>query len=159
MRRGIRPGLVDVSLDAYGYTGPWAGRRGFDSLVQMSSGIAAAGLVAGTGDRPTPLPVQALDQATGYLIASAVLAGMTARVRGGGGTRAKLSLARTAVELDHARGLGVDAPAAAREYPRSTLSTPWGAAELLPAPLSIGGVPLSWSLPPRNLGADDPLWT
>jgi crotonobetainyl-CoA:carnitine CoA-transferase CaiB-like acyl-CoA transferase len=158
VRRSIRPGLVDVSLDAYGHTGPWAGRRGFDSLVQMSSGIAAAGLVAGIADRPTPLPVQALDQATGYLMAAAVLAGLTAHVRDGLGTRAKLSLARTAVELAHARGFGVDAPAPAREYPRSTLSTPWGAAELLPSPLSIGGVPLSWTLPPRNLGSDDPLW-
>ena len=159
VRRSIRPGLVDVSLDAYGHTGPWAGRRGFDSLVQMSSGIAAAGLVAGTTHRPTPLPVQALDQATGYLIAAAVLAGLTARVRDGIGTRAKLSLARTAVELDHARGLAVDAPAPARDHPRSTLSTPWGAAELLPSPLSVGGHPLAWALPPRNLGADDPLWS
>ena len=159
VRRGIRPGLVDVSLDAYGHTGPWSGRRGFDSLVQMSSGIAAAGLVAGIADRPTPLPVQALDQATGYLTAAAVLSGLTARVRDGVGTRAKLSLARTAVELDRARGLAVDAPAPAHDYPRSTLSTPWGAAELLPAPLSIGGGPLSWTLPPRALGADDPLWS
>ena len=43
VRDDVRPGLIDVSLDAYGWTGPWAGRRGFDSLVQMSSGIADAG--------------------------------------------------------------------------------------------------------------------
>jgi hypothetical protein len=158
VRRSIRPGLIDVSLDAYGHTGPWASRRGFDSLVQMSSGIAAAGLYAGTADRPTPLPVQALDQATGYLTAAAVLTGLAARVRDGAGTRSRLSLARTAVELENARGLEVDAAAPAPAYPRATVSTPWGAAELLPAPLSIGGVPLSWTLPPRNLGADDPLW-
>src|SRR5450830_365840 len=42
-RQAWRPGLVDVSLDAYGFTGPWAGRRGFDSLVQMSIGVADAG--------------------------------------------------------------------------------------------------------------------
>jgi crotonobetainyl-CoA:carnitine CoA-transferase CaiB-like acyl-CoA transferase len=39
-RCALSPGLIDVSLDAYGWTGPWAARRGFDSLVQMSSGIA-----------------------------------------------------------------------------------------------------------------------
>jgi crotonobetainyl-CoA:carnitine CoA-transferase CaiB-like acyl-CoA transferase len=43
-RHKIRPGLIDVTLDAYGWTGPWKGRRGFDSLVQMSSGIADGGM-------------------------------------------------------------------------------------------------------------------
>ena len=158
VRRGIRPGLVDVSLDAYGITGPWANRRGFDSLVQMSSGIAAAGLLDGSADRPTPLPVQALDQATGYLLAAASLAGLAARLRDGVGSRSRLSLARTAVELEAARGLEVDAAAPARDYPRTPLATPWGAAELLPAPLSIDGAPLEWVLPPRPLGADEARW-
>ena len=36
------PQLVHVSLSAWGTAGPWAGRRGFDSLVQVASGIAAA---------------------------------------------------------------------------------------------------------------------
>ena len=63
--------MIDVSLDAYGWTGPWARRRGFDSLVQMSSGIAAAGMAAAGAEAPVPLPVQALDHATGYLLATA----------------------------------------------------------------------------------------
>ncbi|MEO6114754.1 MAG: CoA transferase, partial [Pseudolysinimonas sp.] len=117
------------------------------------------GLDAGTADKPTPLPVQALDQATGYLTAAAVLAGLTDRVRDKAGSRSRLSLARTAVELEAARGLEVDAATPAPDYPRSPVSTPWGAAELLPAPLSIGGVPPTWTLPPRDLGTDDPLWT
>jgi crotonobetainyl-CoA:carnitine CoA-transferase CaiB-like acyl-CoA transferase len=66
-RRALNPALIDVSLDAYGWTGPWQGRRGFDSLVQMSAGIAEAGMRLTGRDRPTPLPVQALDQATGYI--------------------------------------------------------------------------------------------
>jgi hypothetical protein len=158
VRRGIRPGRIDVSLDAYGHTGPWANRRGFDSLVQMSSGIAAAGLIAGTSEKPTPLPVQALDHATGYLTAAAVLAGLTGRTREGLGIRSRLSLARTAVELAAARGLEVDAAAPAPAYPRIPVATPWGAAGLLPAPLSIGGAPLGWSLPPRPLGSDEAQW-
>jgi CoA transferase family III len=158
VRSGIRPGLIDVSLDAYGHTGPWAHRRGFDSLVQMSSGIAAAGLRMGTADRPTPLPVQALDQATGYLMAAAVLTGLAARARDGSGTRSRLSLARTAVELEAVRGFQADAAAPAPDYPRTPVSTPWGAAELLLAPLRVGGHPLSWALSPRPLGSDDPLW-
>jgi crotonobetainyl-CoA:carnitine CoA-transferase CaiB-like acyl-CoA transferase len=158
VRRRIRPGLVDVSLDAYGHTGPWAGRRGFDSLVQMSSGIAGAGLDTGIADRPTPLPVQALDHATGYLTAAAVLVGLADRVSDGIGTRSRLSLARTAVELERARGLEVDAGAPAPAWRTTPLDTPWGAAEVLPSPLTVGGHPLAWSLPPRPLGSDDPLW-
>ncbi len=55
-RAATCPGVVDVSLDAYGWSGPWRGRRGFDSLVQMSSGIADAGMRRFGRDRPTPLP-------------------------------------------------------------------------------------------------------
>jgi crotonobetainyl-CoA:carnitine CoA-transferase CaiB-like acyl-CoA transferase len=56
-RRMLRPGLVDVSLSAYGWSGPWALRRGFDSLVQMSSGIAHEGARTVGSPRPRPLPV------------------------------------------------------------------------------------------------------
>ena len=35
----ISPGIVYVSLSAYGHAGPWAERRGFDSLVQTSTGF------------------------------------------------------------------------------------------------------------------------
>ena len=69
--RRLSPGLVDVRLDAWGWSGPWAGRRGFDSLVQMASGINEAGMRAAGRDAPLPLPVQALDHATGYLAAGA----------------------------------------------------------------------------------------
>ena len=159
VRAAARPGLVDVSLDAYGHSGPWAARRGFDSLVQMSSGIADAGMRAAAADRPTPLPVQALDHGTGYLVAAAVLAGLRDRVTDGVGTRARLSLARTALELEAARGL----PRAARfaaPLPQShdSVATPWGVATVLPAPLEVAGVRIGWERPPRALGTDAPSW-
>lgn len=72
-RQRLSPGLSDISLCAYGWTGPWRDRRGFDSLVQMSSGIADQGMRRAKADRPVPLPVQALDHATGYLMAAAAL--------------------------------------------------------------------------------------
>ena len=37
-----RPGIVMVSLSAYGESGPWAGKRGFDSLVQSATGFNIA---------------------------------------------------------------------------------------------------------------------
>jgi crotonobetainyl-CoA:carnitine CoA-transferase CaiB-like acyl-CoA transferase len=68
----LNPALTVASLDAYGWEGPWRDRRGFDSLVQMSAGIAAAGAAATGAGHPVPLPVQALDHGCGYLTAAAV---------------------------------------------------------------------------------------
>lgn len=92
----VRPGIVVVSLSAYGHTGPWRQRRGFDSLVQMATGIAA-------GDPPVPLPAQALDHGTGWLAAHGA---MTALARGGS-WHVRVSLARTA---EHLHDLGQGAP-------------------------------------------------
>ncbi len=135
VRRRVRPGLIDVSLDAYGHTGPWATRRGFDSLVQMSTGIAGSGLRQGTAEKPTPLPVQALDHGTGYLMAAAVLTGLARRATGSHGMRARLSLARTAAELEKARRLPSQPVGAAASHSRVPLDTAWGSASLPPAPL------------------------
>src|SRR5215471_5530762 len=95
-RRALRPGLIDVALNAYGWSGPWRTRRGFDSLVQMSAGIAEEGMKTLGKDQPTPLPVQANDHATGYLMAAAALRALTERARTGRGFEARASLARTA---------------------------------------------------------------
>ena len=94
--RSINPGLVTARLDAYGWCGPWAGRRGFDSLVQMSCGIAAAGGLAAGVDRPVPLPAQALDHGTGYLLAAAVARALDVRLRTGAGADITASLLGTA---------------------------------------------------------------
>ncbi len=146
--RAINPGIVDVAIDAYGWTGPWRNRRGFDSLVQMSSGIA-------WGDPPSPLPVQALDHATGYLAAAAALEGLRRRRETGQGSTARLSLARTALELPAFHGV---TPAPRVEPVETPLETPWGPAALLASPLTVNGAPLAWSKPPRPLGTDKPVF-
>lgn len=148
--RAINPGIVDVAIDAYGWSGPWRNRRGFDSLVQMSSGIAL-----GPDGVPSPLPVQALDHATGYLAAAAALEGLRRRRESGRGSTARLSLARTARELP----LGGDPAGAASALPTHSLQTPWGGAALLDSPLTVDGQPLRWSRMPRALGTDKPVWT
>jgi crotonobetainyl-CoA:carnitine CoA-transferase CaiB-like acyl-CoA transferase len=159
VRRTTRPGLVDVSLDAYGFTGPWAGRRGFDSLVQMSAGIADAGMRAAAAARPVPLPVQALDQATGYLMAAAVLAGLRDRLARGTGSQARLSLARTAALLEDARGLPRAGRFAVDESDDGELlQSEWGPVRVLPPPLEVPGVRIAWERSPRAFGADNPTW-
>ena len=80
----IRPGIVTVSLSAYGHAGPWASRRGFDSLVQNASGINHAEAEAvGITTGPKELPAQALDHATGYLMALGAMMALVMIARSG----------------------------------------------------------------------------
>ncbi|WP_194521750.1 CoA transferase [Cellulosimicrobium sp. JZ28] len=98
-------GAVHARVSAWGDDGPWAPRRGFDSIVQAASGIA---LVEGTRDgtvgdastaAPGALPAQALDHATGYLLAAAVVDALVDRAADGRGRDVDGALARTAHAL------------------------------------------------------------
>ncbi len=159
----LRPGLVVASLSAYGAAGPWAERRGFDSLVQMSAGIAAEGAAAAGADRPVPLPCQLLDHATGYLLALGALRALQRQRREGGSWNVTLSLARTALWLD---GLGRDQEGFARPQPdladgdRWCLVSPtsWGDVRHLGPPGAIGKLRPCWRRPPSRPGADPPAW-
>jgi crotonobetainyl-CoA:carnitine CoA-transferase CaiB-like acyl-CoA transferase len=91
----IRPGLIYVSLCAYGHDGPWAGRRGFDSLVQTASGLNVAEAEAFGTDKPRELPAQVLDHATGFLLAFAAMTALLRRAEQGGSWHVRLSLAQT----------------------------------------------------------------
>ena len=159
-RRLLNPGLIDVCLNAYGWSGPWQNRRGFDSLVQMSSGIAEAGRRGTGADKPTPLPVQALDHATGYLMAASAIRLLAQRLNDGAGGSARLSLARTARLLIE-QGPGTDEvlrPEDAQDQNVLVEQTPWGPAHRLHAPLSITGTPLQWTLPATELGSHPAQW-
>ncbi|MBV9734811.1 MAG: CoA transferase [Acidisphaera sp.] len=99
----LRPGIVHVSLSAYGEVGPWRGRRGFDSLVQTASGFNDAEARAAGQAAPRPLPAQALDHASGQLMAFGAMAALHRRAVEGGSWRVAVSLAATGRWL---RGLG-----------------------------------------------------
>lgn len=160
-RRSLSPGLVDVCLDAYGWSGPWALRRGFDSLVQMSAGIADAGMRWRKADKPVPLPVQALDHATGYLMAAVAIRGVTRRMVQGNGTEARLSLARTAKMLIDAGTGDVADPLAAEtaaDLSPEIEATDWGQAQRLNSPITIDGTPMRWEFPACKLGSSEAHW-
>ncbi|CAO3439680.1 CoA transferase [Azospirillum endophyticum] len=160
-RQRLRPGLIDVSLDAYGWTGPWRNRRGFDSLVQMSGGIAAEGMHRHGGDRPSPLPVQALDHAAGYLLATAAMRGLTRRLVDGRGSSWRTSLARVGtllVELPSLAG-GPPLPAAdAGDFTSDPEDTAWGPALRLKPPVTVEGSQIRWERPAGPLGTDEARW-
>ncbi|MFI9050758.1 CoA transferase [Streptomyces sp. NPDC053427] len=180
-----RPGLVVARVSAWGGDGPWGDRRGFDSLVQVATGIAAieadagpasegstaSGGGAGRGGIPGALPAQALDHGTGYLLAAAVLRKLTERSRTGGSGVATLALARTARWLVHGLGgAGRDdgrragaptGPAApdhdVERYLRDT-DSPVGRLRYALPPVRFDGGPLTWATPPGRCGQDAPVW-
>jgi hypothetical protein len=160
-RRRLRPGLVDVCLNAYGWSGPWRNRRGFDSLVQMSSGIAATGMRRLGKDHPTPLPVQALDHAAGYLMAAAVTRGLTHRLSSGRGFEARTSLARMAALLIGNPGATLDTEftsAGDNDWSEELELTAFGAAQRLRPPVQVAGAPMLWDRPAAALGSSAACW-
>lgn len=160
LRASLNPAAVEVTLDAYGWTGPWRTRRGFDSLVQMSCGIAEAGMRGLAKETPTPLPVQALDHATGYLMAAAALNALAHQQTHGETLRARLSLARTAALL-MAHPAADDAPFApenAADLDPRTEATFWGPARRLKAPLAVGDADFWPAVPAAPLGTAPAAW-
>jgi CoA-transferase family III len=152
------PGLVVVVLDAWGHTGPWAGRRGFDSVVQGPTGIAHDETVDGV--QPGALPCQLLDHGTGYLAAAAALDGVRRQEQEGGTHVRRLSLARTAAWLT-ARP-SVERPETAADDD----VTPWlqvidHAEHLVSAvrpPGELDDRPLVWPARSTTYGSDAPVW-
>ncbi|MEI5132571.1 CoA transferase [Streptomyces libani] len=177
-----RPGLVVARLSAWGEDGPWGGRRGFDSLVQVATGIAAVEAEAGSASEdskesrggvkrsgtPGALPAQALDHGTGYLMAAAVLRALTEQSRTGGSTLATFSLARTARWLTHGLAghdgpltTGTETPGDALYDPADHLretDSPAGRLRHALPPVSFAGAPATWTTPPGLCGTDAPVW-
>ncbi|HET7341722.1 MAG TPA: CoA transferase [Methylomirabilota bacterium] len=158
----LRPGLVYVTLNAYGHTGPWQARRGFDSLVQSVSGIAwESGRAFGLAG-PRHLPCQALDHATGYLAAVGAMRALARRAVEGGSWMVRLSLAQTGRWID---GLGrVDGTRLADPTVddvadlMATCESPFGRLRhVAPAP-GLAQTPGRWERPPTRLGSDPPVW-
>lgn len=160
------PGIVVAQLSAWGAYGPWADRRGFDSLVQVATGIAA---VEGAADEPGALPAQALDHGTGYLLAAAVLRSLTEQAGGEGGARCvRLALARTAGWLlaesggregDVAEGGGTEGDVACG--PGAWLGeadSALGRLRYALPPVAFAGGPVNWERPPGRWGTDAPEW-
>lgn len=99
----LRPGIVYVTLCAYGHEGPWSGRRGFDSLTQNANGINHAEAQAAGAKAPKPLPCQALDHVAGYVMAFGAMTALMRRATEGGSWHVRVSLAQAGHWV---RGLG-----------------------------------------------------
>ncbi|KEQ08291.1 hypothetical protein GV67_00160 [Pseudorhizobium pelagicum] len=158
----VRPDLVSVSLSAFSRGGPWAGRRGYDSLVQSTMGMASSS----PDDTPGLLPCQPLDYITGYLAAFAALVGLIRRHQEGGRWHASLSLSATAAWMWRMRdelGDNLDPPAANPQTAdvlafSDVYETDFGSVTALRPPLRMNRVGTEWSRVPVPLGRDPARW-
>jgi crotonobetainyl-CoA:carnitine CoA-transferase CaiB-like acyl-CoA transferase len=158
----LRPGIVCVTLSAYGHEGPWASRRGFDSLVQTVSGIAHEGGREAGIDGPRPLPAQALDHASGYLAAFGAMMALARRAREGGSWLVRVSLAQTGRWIDAlGRVDGAPAPEQRLEDVEDLLLTtdsPFGRLRHVRPAARLSETPARWTRPSMPLGSDPPTW-
>jgi crotonobetainyl-CoA:carnitine CoA-transferase CaiB-like acyl-CoA transferase len=159
----INPGIVYVTLSAYGHAGPWAERRGFDSLVQTTTGFNhAEGQAAGV-DGPKELPAQILDHATGYLMAFGAMMARARQSREGGSWHVRVSLAQTGQWLWN---LGRATDGLKTEDLKGDAVRPF--LEVMPSgfgPLSsvshsarLSKTPAFWARPAMPLGSHPPQW-
>jgi crotonobetainyl-CoA:carnitine CoA-transferase CaiB-like acyl-CoA transferase len=164
----LRPGIVYVSLCAFGHVGPWASRRGFDTVVQTVSGIShrQGQVFPGTTPGPRFYPASAVDYVTGHLMAFGALVALTRRVREGGSWLVRISLAQTARWLV---GRGQVPEAQLKEVPKeftpaelarwsTTTETPAGRLQHLAPVLRLSETPPRWARPSVPLGYHEPVW-
>ncbi|MBX9942989.1 MAG: CoA transferase [Reyranella sp.] len=156
----LRPGIVCVGLCAYGHDGPWAARRGFDSIVQNVTGLAAT---QGTLETPRNMPVQALDYIAGYLAALGAMVGLARRVERGGSWLVRVSLVQVAHWI---AGLGtVDAARGAVELADDELANlitesvgPFGRLNHLRPVVQLSETPAFYARPAEPLGSSPAFW-
>ncbi|ODU02075.1 MAG: hypothetical protein ABS81_18850 [Pseudonocardia sp. SCN 72-86] len=155
------PGLVVVTLSAWGEPGPWAGRRGFDSLVQAACGIGESERRdPDPASAPGALPAQVLDHATGYLGAAAALLALARQRREGGTPHVRLALAGTASWLQSLPRTAEPAPAGEVDGTPWTedVATPDGVLTLASPPGTVDGQGVRWPAPAPAYGAAPPSW-
>ncbi|CAN5137990.1 CoA transferase [soil metagenome] len=165
----LRPGLVYVSLSAFGHTGPWAARRGFDTVVQTVSGITARqGELFPDEKEPGPqfYPLSAIDYCTGYLMAAGAMEALARRAREGGSWLVRTSLAQVGKwlvdlgEVPEASLKGVPAEFTPAEHDSWSMvsQTPSGPLRHLKPVAQLSETPGHWARPSVPLGYHRPVW-
>ncbi|KAG4437969.1 hypothetical protein IFR05_006550 [Cadophora sp. M221] len=162
----INPSIVYANMSAYGNRGPWSGKRGFDSIVQTGSGMNISEAEHfGGGEQARPMPCQALDHASGYLLATGICAALYKRATKGGSYEVDVSLAGT---MKYLRSLGqfpgrtgfdcrVPSEREIEGYLETRMSG-FGELRALKHAAAVEGCMPGWDIMPKPLGSDEARW-
>jgi len=164
----LRPGIVYVSLCAFSHVGPWASRRGFDTVIQTVSGITSRQGDLFPGEEPGPqfYPVSAIDYLTGYMMAFGAMVALARRATEGGSWLVRISLAQTGrwlvsrgqVPEDEAKAAPKEFSAGELERWTITSDTPVGKLRHLGPTVKLSETPPHWARPTVPLGYHEPVW-
>ncbi|ETW97573.1 MAG: hypothetical protein ETSY1_22130 [Candidatus Entotheonella factor] len=164
----LRPGIVYISMCAFGHAGPWASRRGFDTVVQTVSGITSRQGELFPGDEPGPqfYPVSAIDYLTGYLMAFGALVALARRTREGGSWLVRISLAQVGRWLvERGQVPEADLKDVMAEFTPEELAswsmtseTPGGRLHHLKPVINLSETPPYWARTSVPLGYHEPVW-
>ncbi|WP_107054064.1 CoA transferase [Streptomyces sclerotialus] len=157
-----RPGIIHCSLSAYGHTGPWRERGGFDQQAQAFTGIS---LREGGGTPKLPPGRILCDYVASYLAAAGIMAATVRRATEGGSYAVRVSLAGVANwcwelgswDPELTAALGEDAVPPAPEW--ETRTTPLGEVRHPVPPVHLSETPAGHDDPvlvPR--GSSAPHW-
>ena len=164
----LRPGIVYISLSAFSHEGPWASRRGFDTVVQTVSGITQrqGELFPGAIPGPQFYPVSAIDYLTGYLMAFGGIVALNKRIHEGGSWLVRISLAQVGRwlvsqgEIPETQLKDVAAEFTPEEVASWLMvsETPMGNLGHLSPVIGLSESAPRWSRPSVPLGYHDPVW-
>ena len=164
----LRPGIVYVSLCAFSHLGPWASRRGFDTVIQTVSGITSRQGELFPGQEPGPqfYPVSAIDYLTGYLMAFGAMVALARRATEGGSWLVRISLAQTGrwlvnfgqVPESELQGIPKEFSPAELAGWSMTSETPVGRLGHLKPVVQLSETAPRWDRPSVPLGYHDPVW-
>jgi len=158
----LRPGIVYVTLSAFGHVGPWRERRGFETIIQSVSGMAHEQGMAVGAEGPQHLPAQVVDHGTGYLAAFGALVALARRAREGGSYMVRVSLAQTGRWVD---GLGRVDGRSTRDLSLddvqdliADMDSPFGPLRHVVPAARLSETPAFWSRPSVPLGTHAAAW-
>jgi len=160
--------LICASLTAWGTEGPWAGRRGFDSIVQTASGMNVSEAEhRGQGEAARVMPCQALDHGAGYFLASGIMTALYRQATEGGCYQVNVSLAgvmrylRSYGQYEGDSGFACKAYHNFGEVPvqyTEARDCAFGKLESIKHSVQIEDVDVGWEHMPKPLGSDKAVW-
>ncbi len=155
------PGIIYVSLTAYGNSGPWADRRGFDSLVQSACGFNHAEASEAQSDLPKSLPVPIFDYVSGYLMAFGAQAARLRQSQEGGSWHVEVSLLQTANWIRSLGRLPMGPPIglADIESHLAEFACDHGVLRGMPHAAGFSRTPPNWVRPSVRPGTHPPEWS